>query len=207
MAEDRIIGLYEENAVEWDAQRDRDLMEREWLDRLLALAPDRPEILDLGCGSGVPIARYLISRGAAITGIDSSPSLIAIASDRFPDHHWLVGDMRQLELDRRFDGLIAWHSSFHLKQDDQRALIPRFAAHLNAGGALLFTSGPEAGEAIGEWQGEPLYHASLSPKEYRAMLTANGFSVVEFRPNDPDCGGASVWLAQMRPASGLDGSA
>ena len=42
-------------------------------------------------------------------------------------------------------------------------MFPRFAAHAQPGAPLMFTSGSEAGEAIGEWQGEPLYHASLEP--------------------------------------------
>lgn len=196
----RIPFLYEENAAAWDRQRGTELIEKPWLDRFLGQLPENPEILDVGCGSGEPIARYLIGRGASVTGVDSSPSLIAICRERFPDQEWIVSDMRSLDLGRRFDGALAWHSSFHLKQDDQRALIPRLAAHLKPGGALMFTSGPEAGESIGEWHGEPLYHASLSPEEYEALLHENGFRLVERRLNDPDCGGASVWLAQrIRP--------
>ena len=59
----------------------------------------------------------------------------------------------------------------------------------------MFTSGPEHGEAIGEWQGEPLYHASLS---YRALLDANGFEVLSFRTGDPGGNDPSVWTARYR---------
>jgi hypothetical protein len=58
----------------------------------------------------------------------------------------------------------------------------------------MFTSGPDHGEEIGEWMGEPLYHGSLAPKEYRALLEANGFREISNRPRDPDCGSATVWL-------------
>ena len=67
-----------------------------------------------------------------------------------------------------------------------------------SGGALMFTSGPAFGEAIGELEGEPLYHASLEIDEYRALLAQNGFEVVCHTIEDPDCGGHSVWLAQRR---------
>lgn len=204
---DRIIGLYEENAAAWDTLRSRVLDEREWLDRFTALLPDGGSILDLGCGMGEPIARHVIEAGYRLTGIDSSPSLIAMAKDRFPEQQWIVGDMRELALEERFDGVVAWHSSFHLSPDDQRPMIARFAAHLRPGGMLMFTSGPEHGEAIGEWQGEPLYHASLAPEEYRALLDANGFDVVAHRIDDPDCGGATIWLARMRAASELEEAA
>ncbi|MFD2843650.1 hypothetical protein [Paracoccus cavernae] len=62
--------------------------------------------------------------------------------------------------------------------------------------ALIFTSGPAGGEAIGRFQGEALYHASLDPEEYRALLSAHGFVVLDHRAEDPACGGATVWLAK-----------
>jgi SAM-dependent methyltransferase len=193
---ERIVGLYEENARAWDEVRGRDLFEKPWLDRFAALLPPGGTMLDIGCGMGEPIAAFFTRQGFRVSGYDSAPSLIALCRERFPDREWIVGDMRALDLRRRFDGLLAWHSSFHLCPDDQRALFPRFAAHLNPGGHLMFTSGEEEGVRIGEWQGEPLYHASLAPEEYRALLEANGFSVLDYRPRDPECGGATVWIAR-----------
>ena len=194
---DRIVGLYEENAETWDRQRGRELIERAWLERFAELVPEGGSVLDLGCGSGEPIARWLIERGFWVTGIDSSSSLIKLCRARFPDQEWIVGDMRALDLGRRFDGLIAWHSFFHLTADVQRAMFPRFAAHARPAAALMFTSGPEAGEAIGEWQGEPLHHASLDPAEYEALLAANGFALVARTLRDGACGDATVWLASL----------
>jgi trans-aconitate methyltransferase len=193
---ERIIGLYEDNAEAWDRQRGRDLHEAPWLDRFMALLPAGARVLDIGCGGGEPIAAYLIERGFGVTGIDSSPSLVGLCRRRFPDQEWHVGDMRRLELGRRFDGLVAWHSFFHLAANDQQAMFARFAAHAAPGAALMFTSGPAAGAAIGQWQGEPLHHASLAPDEYQALLTAHGFRLLERRLRDPECGDATVWLAQ-----------
>ena len=61
----------------------------------------------------------------------------------------------------------------------------------------MFTSGPAHGEAIGSFAGEPLYHASLDPSEYRSLLDRNGFDVVSQVAEDPACGGHTVWLAQL----------
>lgn len=191
-----IIGLYEKQAAAWDAQRGSDLPERDWIDRFMTLLPEAGTVLDIGCGSGEPVARYLIERGFRPTGVDSSRSLIALCRERFPMHQWIAADMRRLDLDRRFDGLIAWHSFFHLPPDDQRTMFARFAAHAAPGAPLMFTSGPEAGESIGTWQGAPLYHASLDPEEYETLLAEHGFTLVERRLRDPDCGHISVWLAR-----------
>lgn len=196
---DRIAGLYEENASAWDSVRDSEArLERDWLDRFSALLPPGAVLLDLGCGSGRPIARDLIRRGFRIVGVDSSPSLIALCRERFPEQEWLVADMRELDLRRRFDGAVVWHSSFHLTQEEQRDLFPRLSRHLAPGAPLLITSGEEEGIRIGEWQGEPLYHASLAPEEYRSLLADNGFELVRNCLCDPGIGGATVWLARRK---------
>lgn len=193
---DRIVGLYEENAAAWDRLRGRDLHERPWLERFAARLPAGGRVLDVGCGMGEPIGRWLIEQGFELTGVDSSPSLIAMCRRRFPEAAWRVADMRSLALGERFDGLIAWHSLFHLQPDDQRPMFARFAAHLKPGGILMFNSGWGEGVRIGEWQGEPLYHASFDPGEYRRLLADNGFALLEHRLRDPDCGEATVWIAR-----------
>jgi SAM-dependent methyltransferase len=190
-----IIGLYERHAHAFDRDRSRELQERAWLDRFLAQVRPGGTVLDIGCGMGEPIARYCLEAGFEVVGIDSSPSLIALCRTRFPQSEWIVADMRQLALNRRFEGLLAWDSFFHLRADDQREMFPRLARHAKPGAPLLFTSGPIAGEAVGSYCGEPLYHSSLDPTEYERLLSAEGFSVQSYVPNDPGCGEHTVWLA------------
>jgi SAM-dependent methyltransferase len=195
---DQIIDLYDRHASCWDGERWRNLFERPWLDRFLALLPPGGSIVDIGCGSAEPIAGYFIAAGYELTGVDSSPAMISLCRSRFPNRAWVVADMRTLVLDRRFDGLLAWDSFFHLRQDDQRRMFPIFRKHAAPNAALMFTSGPRAGEAIGTYHGEPLYHASLAPDEYRALLDQHGFEVVSHVSEDPGCGGRTIWLAWLR---------
>lgn len=106
---ERIIDLYSRRAADWDADRgdSRNPFEKPWLDALLAHVPCAGSILDLGCGSGQPIARYLIGQGRAVAGVDASPGAIDLCRGRFPDQSWIVADMRGLDLGRSFDGVIA----------------------------------------------------------------------------------------------------
>ena len=190
--------FYEENAAAFDRDRGRHLMERAYLDALLALidAQNR-HVLDLGCGAGEPIARYLIDAGCRVTGVDASSAMIALSAERFPAMAWMVGDMRTLALDKRFGAIVAWDSFFHLPVEDQRAMFPIFRAHIAPRGLLLFTSGPAHGEAINDLYGQPLYHASLDAEEYRRLLAGNGFEVLRHAVEDPQCGRHTVWLAQQ----------
>jgi 2-polyprenyl-3-methyl-5-hydroxy-6-metoxy-1,4-benzoquinol methylase len=196
MCSEEVVDLYERHAQDFDRDRGRSLQEKTWLDRFLRHVPSSGVVLDVGCGMGEPIARYIIEAGFRIVGIDSSPSLIRMCRERFPVSDWFVADMRQLALSRRFDGLLAWDSFFHLTVEDQRAMFARFAAHALPGAPLMFTSGTASGEAIGHYCGEPLYHASLAPSEYRQLLATNGFSVLAYLAEDPACGGHTVWLTQ-----------
>ena len=194
---DRIIDLYERNAryyiadrrgVGWD--------EGAWLDRFIALVPQYATILNIGCGCGEPIARYLIDRNFTVEGVDASPTLISVCRERFPRQRWHVVDMRDLALGGTFGGILAWDSIFHLSHDDQRRMFPIFKLHAASGAALMFTSGTSHGVAIGSYHGEPLYHANLAPEEYRALLEANGFRVELHVAEDPHCGHHTIWLAQ-----------
>jgi len=194
----KIIDLYERHATDWDKDRERCLFEKPWLDRFLSLIPPGGSILDMGCGSGEPIARFFIEHGYEVTGADSSPSLIGICNSRFPMQHWNVADMRGLHLNQRFDGIIAWDSFFHLCPEDQRRMFPVFQEHSAPNAALMFTSGTSQGEAIGEYRGEPLYHGSLDTMEYRELLHISGFEIVSHVERDVGCGLRTIWLAHLR---------
>ena len=194
---ERIIDLYQRHALLWDEERSRSLFEKAWLDRFLALNPHGASVLDLGCGMGEPIANYLIEQGCTITGVDTSSTFIDLCKKRFPHHNWLVADMRNVVLDKRFQGILAWDSFFHLNHADQRRMFPVFGSYAASGAALLFTSGPSYGEAMGEYQGDPLYHASLDADEYQTLLQQQGFTVVDHVVEDPACGYRTVWLARL----------
>jgi SAM-dependent methyltransferase len=202
MSADDVVALYERRARDWVGDRGRQtvFLEKPWMDRFAALIAPGGTILDLGCGPGKPIAAYLLARGFDICGLDSAPTMIELARANFPGHDWIVADMRTLNLGRRFAGVLAWDSFFHLSFDDQRRMFPVFRAHAAAGAPLMFTSGPRHGEAIGQLRGEPLYHASLAPEEYRTLLAAHDFDLVAAHMEDPDCGGHSVWLARRAEA-------
>ncbi len=72
---------------------------------LALLAPQPGErILDLGCGDGVLTAR-IASTGARVTGIDSSPELVAAA--RAKGLEAMEGDGQALEFDGEFDAVFS----------------------------------------------------------------------------------------------------
>jgi trans-aconitate methyltransferase len=195
----RIIEHYEKRAAAWDHDRQNSYWnDKVWHDRFIDRLGSGATVLDLGCGSGRPVARHMVERGLHVTGVDSSPKMISFCRDRLPDQEWIVADMRQLALGRPFDGIVAWDSFFHLDYDAQRRMFVVFANHSAVGTVLMFNTGPQHGEVVGDYKGEPLYHASLSPAEYEALLARFGFRVILHTANDAEAGGRTIWLCQKQ---------
>lgn len=199
---DRIVDHYERHARDWDADRNRGgrhWIDRPWIERFMEALPAQASVLDLGCGSGSPVAAYMATRGLKVTGVDSSPTLVSLCRQRLPSHEWLVADMRHLALARQFDGILAWDSFFHLTAEDQRRMFGIFARHAAPSAVLMFNSGPARGESIGAYRGDPLYHASLAPDDYTDLIASIGFEVAVHAVEDWKTGGGrTVWLARSR---------
>ena len=196
-AAEHIVDHYERHALSWDADRRASgWVDKPFIERFLGCLAPSATVLDLGCGGGSPVALHMAARGFRVTGVDSSPTLISLCRTRMPDQEWIVGDMRSLALGRRFAGLLAWDSFFHLRHEDQRTMFGIFAAHAEPAAILMFNAGPGHGEAVGSYRGDPLYHASLDASEYEALLAHFGFELIEHSINDPAKGGRIFWLAR-----------
>lgn len=193
---DRIAEHYDRNAHAFDMARRRNFVEQHWLDRFLLAVPRGGHILDLGCGGGEPVARYMIDSGRSLTGVDVSQNMIGLSRTRFGRHTFIHSDMRTVAIDQRFDGVLAWDSLFHLPHQDQADMLQKIGRWMNHGAPLLFNSGPARGEVIGTQFGDPLYHASLDPHEYRELFRLFGLSEMAYVPEDQSTGGRTVWLAR-----------
>jgi cyclopropane fatty-acyl-phospholipid synthase-like methyltransferase len=153
--------------------------ERAWLDRLILPLPRGATILDLGCGGGEPVDRYLIDHGLHIVGLDSRATLIELARTRFPRERWLLGDMRIVALDETYAAVVAWNSLHQLTPADHDALAERAMAWLQPGGRLLFNATP-----VTRKQDEGLGGA----------LARRGMVEMAHVESDASCDGAAVWL-------------
>lgn len=190
--------VYNQHAHGYDARRAKILFERPWLDRFLAKLPASPDVLDVGCGSGDPIDRYLLTQGCNVTGMDNAAAMLKLGLEKFPEASWQHGDMRQLNLKRQFDGVLSWDGFFHLSRQEQAETIPKLANHVRDGGALLLTIGHMDGEVTGTVEGKTVYHSSLSIAAYTDLLKQAGFQTIEHALEDPKCDFHSVILASEK---------
>lgn len=196
---ENVYKVYDKITTWFSENRCTGLMEKSYLGDLIARLPTNAIILDLGCGTGNPILKYLIDKKLNVIGVDASSEMLKIAKTNFPSVEFILQDMRLLSLNKKFDAIIAWHSFFHLPASDQPIMFQHFEQHLNPNGILLFTSGTEHGEAWGINGGENLFHASLDSQEYKGLLEKHHFQILKHKINDPDCGFATVWMAIYTP--------
>lgn len=146
---------------------------RDWARTL----PRGAAVIDLGCGSGLPITEVLVGEGLNVYAIDAAPSLVDTFRHNFPKVPVAcesVVDSRLFE--RSFGGVVAWGLMFLLLPEEQRHLIRRTADILVPGGRLLFTSPPEPMVWNDAMTG--LESRSLGAAEYRRQLSLVGLSVV-----------------------------
>jgi len=100
-------------------------------------APERPRLLELGCGGG-HLASHLKVRFDS-TLVDLSPAMLALSRRLNPDCAHLAGDMRTLRLEARFDAVLIHDAVSHMATEgDLRAAMATARAHLRAGGIAVF---------------------------------------------------------------------
>ncbi len=104
---------------------------------ILKHSPGARTLLDVACGTGVHLQHLQASFDCE--GLDLSPEMIKIATDRLPGTPLHVADMTEFHLDRHFDAIVCLFSSVgHLVTTDRlKAAISNMARHLNADGVLL----------------------------------------------------------------------
>nr|WP_319392702.1 methyltransferase domain-containing protein [uncultured Desulfobacter sp.] len=89
---------YDKIADWFDELRTRDLIERPYLEALIEMLKQSSLILDLGCGTGEPILRFLSQSNYRITGVDGSRIMLGKAIKRFPEMEFYSRSYAQYSL-------------------------------------------------------------------------------------------------------------
>ena len=146
-----------------------------YLDRLDgALAPGS-QVLDLGCGPGVPASR--LARRHRLTCVDASAAQLELARAALPVAEFVHADMATVELEpASFDAAVALFSIQHLPREEHRVVLERVAGWLRPGGRFLATLGvaEHPGVLDPDWLGVPMYASSLGHERYLELLPELG---------------------------------
>lgn len=164
-----------------------------WLRALTARLPAKADVLDLGCGCGVPMTRQLSGLGHDVVGVDISPVQIDRARRLVPRARFIQTDASNLWFrPAAFDAIVCLYVLIHLPDREQEALIRHFRTWLRPGGVLVATVGATA------WTGEDpdwlgggarMWWSHPGADTYRGWLASAGLTIEhdEFVPED-NCG-------------------
>src|ERR1039457_3315124 len=116
-----------------------------WLAGLLERIPGRGQVLDIGCGCGVPVARRLAAAGHQVTGVDISNIQIERARRLVPGAVFLCADATETDFPPgSFDAVVCLYALIHMPLDRQPLLLRDIVRWLRPGGWLLAVTGQDA---------------------------------------------------------------
>jgi SAM-dependent methyltransferase len=156
------------------------------LEDLAPVVPPGAAVLDLGCGAGVPVTRWLAGRGFAVTGVDVSARQLELARSNVPDGTFIKADMTGLAFDpETFDAVVAFHSIIHVPRNEHPALLARIHRWLKPGGVFLATmtvTDYEGQDDDWEGWGAPMVWSHYDQDTNVAMLREAGFDLQYAEP-------------------------
>jgi len=194
-----VPAAYDRIAEEFAAGRSTALREKRYLDCLLDGLRPGARVLDFGCGTGSPIAEHLIARGYAVTGVDGSAAMLALARKSVPAARLVQARLESVELDETFAAIVAWDSLFHVDRQHHAESYGKFARWLAPGGRLLLSSGGTDDPGFTDrMHGEIFYYSSWTPEKVTALLGAAGFEVERCELDQPEGRGHVAIVARKR---------
>lgn len=172
---------YDEIAEEYHVSRNRFDHGKE-LRELAGLLPKNATILDVGCGAGVPVAKFLVESGFAVTGIDFSRKMLRLARKNVPEATFIKKDMTKLDFAvNSFDGLTAFYSIIHVPREKHSSLFDSFHRILKPKGIMLVCMGPDEWEATDVYLGTKMFWSQYSPEISSELVKDAGFQIISDR--------------------------
>jgi len=147
---------------------------------LIDKLPKGAELLELGCGSGIPTTLKLAEK-FAVTGVDISERQVTLAQKNVPSVKFVHADMTKLVFpEASFDAVAAFYSMIHVPRQEQAELLCKIASWLRPGGYLVTTMGTHSTEAHfnNDWFGKPMYWSNFDSETNKRLVEDTGLKII-----------------------------
>ena len=210
LSADKMQNAYDNIAEQWHSNfRGQTYIDRvlSYLDKILEDLPPKAKVLDLGCGTGNPIAKHIVARGFRVVGVDQSKEMLKIAKTIIPEAEFIHGDMVEIQFAEKFAAIVAWDSIFHVERQHHSVIFRKLADSLDFGGRLLLSVGGSDAEDsasddsisegfTSEMFGHTFFYSGYAPKLARKLLEAEGFEIEVWEVDDPSSRGHIAVIAK-----------
>jgi predicted TPR repeat methyltransferase len=157
-----------------------------YVERLLALLPTEPNILEIGCGAGIePTPTF--ARLGRLTGVDISRAQIERARVAVPDATFAHQDITTATFATcAFDAVVALYVLTHIPLSDLNGLLGRIASWLKPSGLFLatFGTGRTHEDFVDDFLGAPMFFAGHDEATNERLVEDAGMTVIESRVED-----------------------
>jgi ubiquinone/menaquinone biosynthesis C-methylase UbiE len=159
----------------------RDLFKNlKYLDGLISKLSPGSKILDLGCGSGIPIDKYLLEKDFEVTGVDISEEQINLAKKNLPKGDFFVGDMSEIDFPASsFNAVVSFYAIFHLPKEEHLSVLKNIFNILKPGGYLLITMGSNDWEGTEkDFHGVKMFWSHYGREKNLELVKSAGFNIL-----------------------------
>ena len=148
------------------------------------LLPENAHVLDIGCGTGNPIDKYLNQKGFSVVGIDISEKMIEEAQKlNLSNTVFMLKDFIDFTSSEKFDAVIAFDSIWHIEENMQEAVYIKVSQLLHSKGYFIFTHGKENGTIKGNMFSEEFIYSAFSANKVKELIEQNGMDIVLWQEN------------------------
>lgn len=170
--------VYDQVGSEYDALRGQ-VGAQEVLDQVRELG-NAPAVLDLGCGSGHPIAMKVAPRAGRYLGIDNSRAMLEVFKKNVPGVECRLLDIGQIaQAGGGWDLIFSWGAVCHCPDEEQKRVFATVSGMLNKGGRLMFTGGRESGHVTGKVGEHTVHHYSLGEAAYHKHMLEHDLKLLK----------------------------
>lgn len=149
--------------------------------------PEKGHILDIGCGTGIPYAMFMVDKGFMVTGIDLSGKMVKAAARNVPDARFLQMSMTEIPFKDEFDGVVSSFSMLLLSPEMFLETAKRVHMALISGGLFYLSLNEPPNrfddsdeDAYVKILGQGMYSRAYTVEEVGAIFTGLGFTLVSF---------------------------
>ncbi len=175
---DRVRAGYDQIAARYAVERDR-ASSVPYLEELDGRLAADSLILDLGCGAGLPVDRWLIDHGHRVIGLDISDAMLTLARRNVPEASYQLRDMATLKEDEySVDAVVSFFAMFHIDRRYHRDLLYRIRSYLQEGGLILVTTGRSDWEGEEDFLGVQMSWSHFDEAANRELIKDSGFTVL-----------------------------